>query len=789
VNILIVDDDEDSRVFLERELRGQHYSTESAANGVEALEKAYQWHPDLIISDILMPEMNGFELCRMIKTDEQLRNIPFIFYTATFVDQKDEKLAMSLGASRFLIKPVEPADFSRIIGEVINQYEKNKLSVPDQPLAEMKDLCQMQMESLARKLDKKVQELDKERKTLREREWTFRYLFESSHDVILFTDRAGNIMNINPRAEQLTGYTQSELSKMNIFDDLIIAEDHSMIRKVIQDIFEGRSQTYVERWKTKEGEIIWFEGLSVPRLSPNGEVLSTFCTLRDITDRKRAEEELRKSECKFRELFDSTLDGVYQTDANGVFTMMNRAGATILGYKSPEEIIGSNVLEYWRNPKNRAAFLSELKSRKSVSAYPVESRRKNGDPIQLELSSSIIEDEKGNLLGVEGILRDVTERKELEEQLLQAQKMEAVGQLAGGIAHDFNNILTAIIGFCYMLEKQSEQSIEAQEFINDIHKAANRAADLTNGLLAFSRKQVLTVRPININETIENLEKILRRVIGEDIEIIILIYDENIIINADKAQLEHVLINLATNARDAMPDGGTLTIATSTVQIGEELIGEKPGPYAVIAVSDTGTGISKDLQSRIFEPFFTTKEVGKGTGLGLATVYGVVKQHGGFINLYSEPGAGSTFKIYLPLCAGQTAKTSDESISSPKGGNETILLVEDEPFVRKVITGLLHNAGYSVFEAADGDEALGVFKENPGKIQMVILDVIMPKRGGREVYEELKRTCPEIKVLFMSGYSGDVLSRSGIPDEQLNFIPKPVEPDQLLIKIRQILDA
>ncbi len=665
MKILIVDDDEDSRVFLERELRGQHYDAESATNGVEALGKAYKWHPDLIISDILMPEMNGFELCRRIKTDEQLRNIPFIFYTATFVDQKDEKLAMELGASRFLIKPIEPADFLRIVSEVISEYEENKLSVPGRPLGEMKDLCTMQAEALARKLDKKVRELDDERKSLRE------------------------------------------------------------------------------------------------------------------------------SEEKFRALTESTSDWIWEVDRNGVYTYSSPKVRDLLGY-GPEDVIGKTMFDFMSSDEAKRVakeFKTIWESKKPFAAFQYVTMHKDGRKVVLEKSGVPFFRPPGNLEGYRGIDRDITERNKLEEQLLQAQKMEAVGQLAGGIAHDFNNILTAITGFCYMLKKRTRQNTETQEFINDIHKAANRAAELTNGLLAFSRKQVLNVKPVNVNETIESIEKILRSVIGEGIELIVSLSDENIIINADTTQLEHVLINLATNARDAMPDGGTLKIGTSTVRKGEEHIGEKPGSYALITVSDTGIGMSKDIQSRIFEPFFTTKEVGKGTGLGLATVYGVVKQHGGSIAVYSEPGAGTAFKIYLPLHAGQTAEITGEAPLPMKGGNETILLVEDDPLVRKAIKGLLLNAGYQVFEAADGDEALSVFKENSGKIQMAILDVIMPKRSGREVYEELKITSPEIKVLFMSGHAGEVLSRSGVLDENLNFIAKPVEPDQMLIKIREILDA
>ncbi len=607
MKILIVDDDDNSRVFLERALRGQDYSAESAANGVEALEKAYQWHPDLIISDILMPEMNGFELCRRIKTDEQLRNIPFIFYTATFVDQKDEKLAMALGASRFLVKPIEPADFFRIVREVIDEYEKNKLSVPGRPLGEMKDLCQMQAEALARKLDKKVRELDKERKALRE------------------------------------------------------------------------------------------------------------------------------SEGRFRALTESTSDWIWEVDRNGVYTYCSPKIRDLLGYE-PEDVIGKTPFDFMSSDDAKRLakeFKTIAESKKPFAALENVTMHKDGRKVVLEKSGVPFFDPSGNLEGYRGIDRDITERKKLEEQLLQAQKMEAIGQFAGGIAHDFNNMLTAIMGYGEFLKMEIDKDSRSQRHVDVILSAAAKSANLTQQILAFSRKQIISPKQTDLNELIKGIEKLLHRLIGEDIEINIALADRELTVLVDPGQLEQVLMNLCTNARDAMPDGGTIFMSTGTDFLDREYVKtydvENAGMYALITVTDTGSGMDEKTRQRIFEPFFTTKELGKGTGLGLATVYGIIKQHNGHINVYSEPGKGTTFKIYLPLIASPMDKGECKEVMPPRRGSETILVAEDNDDVRTLTKQVLLKYGYDVIEAVDGEDAINQLRKYKDIVRLVVIDVIMPK--------------------------------------------------------------
>lgn len=374
-----------------------------------------------------------------------------------------------------------------------------------------------------------------------------------------------------------------------------------------------------------------------------------------------------------------------------------------------------------------------------------------------------------------------------------AQKMEAVGCLAGGIAHDFNNILTAIIGYCTLSKMNMKEDDPQRHYLGQILSLSERAASLTSGLLAFSRKQAINLQPININDIVQKVEKFLARMIGEDILLTTHIKDRNLNIFADNVQIEQILFNLATNARDAMPGGGSLFITAEKIKIDNSFIDAhgfgKEGEYALITVSDSGIGIEGAILQRIFEPLFTTKEVGKGTGLGLSVVYGIVMQHNGFIDVYSEKEKGTTFRIYLPLINQGYEKTQEAIEDIPLiGGSETILIVEDDMSIRNVSRIIFENFGYKVIEAADGEEAIGKFIDNKDAIELVLLDVVMPKKSGKEVFEEISKIKPETKILFMSGYPLDIIDSKGLYREGVEFIQKPASPGELLRKIRWIFD-
>jgi PAS domain S-box-containing protein len=511
----------------------------------------------------------------------------------------------------------------------------------------------------------------------------------------------------------------------------------------------------------------------------------------EIIERKQTEEALQESEERYKAIIEQIADCIYLADVETRRILeANQSFQRLLGYSSDEiheltlydfviherEDIDDKIQQILKGP---SYFMGERRY-----------RRKDGTLVDVEVSVSLISYRGRSVFC--GLARDITERKKLEEQLLQAQKMEAIGQLAGGIAHDFNNILTAIIGYGNLSKMEMSKDDPLRTYVTHILNSAERAANLTQSLLAFSRRQIINPKPVNLNEIIKVLEKLLSRLIGEDIELSTILSDKDLTVMADSTQIEQVLMNLATNARDAMPDGGSLTISTELVELDNEFIKAhgygRSGFYALISVSDTGEGIDERTKDRIFEPFFTTKEVGKGTGLGLAMVYGIIKQHEGCINVYSGPDKGTTFKIYLPLIKLSVEEVRLADIPIIKGGTETILIAEDDAQVRGLIKEVLEGYGYRVMEAVDGDDAIKIFNENKDKIQLLFLDVVMPKKNGKEVYDEIKKIRPDIKAIFTSGYTTDIIHKKGIIEEGSNFILKPMLPDELLRKVRDVLD-
>ena len=412
-----------------------------------------------------------------------------------------------------------------------------------------------------------------------------------------------------------------------------------------------------------------------------------------------------------------------------------------------------------------------------------------------ERLAELVEMRTSELTAANGLLREeMTQRKNLESQLIQSQKMEGIGQLAGGVAHDFNNILTAIIGYGNLAGMRLTNDEKSMQYLEQILAAADRAAHLTHGLLAFSRKQIMTLQPASLNSIVRNVQKMLRRLISEEIELQTRLSEEDLVVMADCGQIDQVIINLATNARDAMPDGGSLIIETSRFEMTEAYCHSHRfgavGEYALLSVSDSGQGIDEATQARIFEPFFTTKEVGKGTGLGLSIVYGIIKQHNGFITLYSEPGNGTTFKIYLLLAEGKAApKRLIEGMETVTGGDETVLVVEDNAEVRELTRLLLEQNGYRVIEAADGQDAVARFDAHRDEIKLVIMDVVLPKMNGKETFTKMQSIRPDVVALFTSGYTAEVIHKKGVLMEEISFISKPVAPQLLLRKVREQLDA
>ncbi len=525
-------------------------------------------------------------------------------------------------------------------------------------------------------------------------------------------------------------------------------------------------------------------------------------------EHKKARKLILQSKQDWENTFDNITDMVTIHDKDFNIIRANKAAEKILGLLFLEELeedVKAKCFKFYHGkecPPEGCPSCPCLKTGKPVIFEMFEPHLN----MFVEIRAMPRFDENNQIIGLIHVARDITERRKLEEQLRHVQRMEAIGQLAGGVAHDFNNFLTAIIGYGNLLQMEIKENEPLMIYVKQILAASEKAANLTQSLLAFSKKQISNPEPININEIIKDIEKLLSRVIGEDIELRIILnppppFDKggrggigDLTIMADRIQIEQVLMNLCTNARDAMPQGGTLIIKTELVELGKEFrtipgYGE-PGLYALISVSDTGGGMDEKTREKIFEPFFTTKEVGKGTGLGLSIVYGIIKQHNGYINCYSEPGKGTTFKIYLPVSLFNLVAKETKAVETPEliAATETVLLAEDEEEVRELTRQILKGSGYKVLEAVDGEDAVNKFVENKDKIDILLFDVIMPKMNGKEAYDKIKKIRPDIKVLLTSGFPADFIHSHGIMEQGLNFVSKPVSPTELLKKIREVLN-
>ncbi len=512
--------------------------------------------------------------------------------------------------------------------------------------------------------------------------------------------------------------------------------------------------------------------------------------VRDVTENKRAREEILREREKLQTLSDNAPFGMVLIDEKGNFSYINARFTELLGYDLADIPNGRKWFEKaYPDPGARhkavAAWIEDFRDGTAGIRPPrtFAVTCKDGTAKTLSLTTSGLT--SGNYLMT---CEDITEIKRLESQLHQAQKMESLGTLAGGIVHDFNNLLTALMGYASLIKLKIDKDEHLNPYVDQIFTTSQKAAELTKGLLAFSRRQPVKLAPTDINTAIKSTEKLLRKLLAEDIELQTTFTNDATVVMADRSQIDQIFFNLATNAKDAMSKGGLLSIATDIVVMDSRFIEAhgfgSPGAYVVISVSDTGHGMDETTRDRIFDPFFTTKEI--GTGIGLSTVYGILKQHNGFITVYSEPGRGTTFRIYLPSTDNQINEKHDSVIPIAKG-EEKILIAEDDHEVRGTMQDIIRQYGYKTIEATDGDDAIEKFKQNPD-VDLVILDSIMPKKNGCEVYEEISRLYPDVRVLFTSGYTKDVILHKGIEESNLNFLAKPLLFDQLLQKIREILD-
>ena len=518
--------------------------------------------------------------------------------------------------------------------------------------------------------------------------------------------------------------------------------------------------------------------------------------LREAGQRRRgreAVEALRASEERYRLLIENSADMITLHDEAGYVTFASPSVTRTLGYP-PEDMIGHRLREF-AHPADAPRFIAAMEEALAYGSTPLltglRMRHRDGAWRVIEGNAARLVRPDGGV-GVVAVGRDVTERVELEEQLHQAQKMEAVGRLAGGVAHDFNNLLTVILGYSDLLREQLDHDPVLFQEADEIRRAADRAATLTQKLLAFSRRQVLSPRPVDLDDVLQGMADMLRRLIGEDVELTLKRAGGLALTRVDPAQVEQIVMNLAVNARDAMPRGGRLTIETANVELRGGHSGRRavePGAYVMLAVTDTGHGMDAATQEHLFEPFFTTKAPGKGTGLGLSTVYGIARQSGGTVLVTSEPGRGSTFRVYLPQAREDAGAPALASRPERRHGCEAVVLVEDEPLVRNLVSEVLRQSGYEVIEFANGREALARGRRDLGDIRLLVTDVVMPGLSGLELADELARDRPGMRVLFLSGYAEDLAVRPGALRAGWAFLPKPFTPDSLLRRVRELLDA
>ncbi len=634
------------------------------------------------------------------------------------------------------------------------------------------------------------------RERLRESEERFRSMAEQSTDVISLTDTSGIITYASEACRDVFGCSQEEMTGRH-FTDFLHESSIELAMHHFQKIIakNTRAKSIELLMKRKDGSS--FFGELSGRLFDVADNQGALVVIRDISDRKKAEEKLRLQTL----VLDQIQDRVTVTDLEGIITYVNDAEVRALGH-SRDDLIGASTKKYGEDSQRGATQQEIVETtlrdghwRGEVVNYTVDERE-----VIMDCRTQTVRDDSGHVIALCGIATDITKRKKAEEeqeklksQLLQSQKMESIGRLAGGVAHDFNNLLTAIQGFSDIVQDSLSPEDPLKKDVAEIQRAAESAAALTHQLLAFSRKQIISPRIIDLNKEIAHLEKMLRRIIGEDVDFVFKPQEKIGRVFMDPGQVSQILVNLAVNSRDAMPNGGKLDIQTRRAHYDNGICRQCNSPikgeFIVLAISDTGVGINEETLKNIFEPFFTTKGVGKGTGLGLSTVHGIVHQNNGHINVFSTPGEGTTFEIYLPaIDEKEDISIEKKEINDLKGG-ETILLVEDQGIVRKMASRSLKIHGYRIMEAENGGDAFLKFEKYGHEVDLLLTDVVMPEMSGKELYERLLKINPKLKALFMSGYSEDIIEHHGILDERINFIQKPFKPKELAEKVRQVLDS
>ncbi len=760
--VLVVEDDEGLRTLIVKSLNKAGFDAQGAANGAAAVQRAAAEPCLVLLLDQKLPDMTGRDIVQALSQ----RGIPAHFIVMT--GQGDERLAvemMKLGAADYLVKDLELNDrLPSVLERVFHTLETERKLLASQ-------------------------------EALRESEEKHRILLDESSDPIFAFNPDGQYRYVNKAFALGVGRKQEEIIGKKIWD--VFAKDEADKRyAAVKWVFENKVAKIIEvRVPRPEGDQYYITTVK-PILNAQGEVTVAICVSKNITERKMAEEALRVSEARFKAQYQGSPIPTFtwqKCDDDFVLKDCNEAARIATGGRT-SQLIGKAARQMYRDSPGILENMQRCYGEHGVIRN--EWISEHFMPGRLVLTTYAFVPPDFVLVHVDDITdrkRAEEEREKLQAQLNQAQKMESVGRLAGGVAHDFNNMLGVILGYTELTLAKLPPSDPLRDNLKEIFKAANRSAEVTRQLLAFARKQTIAPQALDLNETVEGMLKMLRRLIGEDIDLAWLPGTGLWPIKMDPSQIDQILANLCVNARDAIADFGKITIETSKVTIDDAYCATHPdavpGNFVLLAVSDDGCGMSPEILANLFEPFFTTKDVDKGTGLGLATVYGIVKQNNGFINVYSEPGKGTTFEIYLPrleTLADRSRKKDPEALDAQ--GSETILLVEDEPAILKMTKIILERQGYTVLPANGPGQALGLAREHAGQIHLLMTDVIMPEMNGSELAQHLLSIYPNLKRLFMSGYTADVIAHHGVLAPGVHYIQKPFSMGALAAKLREVLD-
>jgi PAS domain S-box-containing protein len=772
--ILVVDDDPHARAALEVMLAPEGYVVLTAASGKEALAIVAQHAPDLMLLDVIMPDMDGYDVVRIMKANLTTKNVPVIIITS-LGDRDARLLGLSAGAEDFLTKPIDRAELCVRVRNLLR-------------LKAYGDHSDRYNQVLEAEVDSRTTDLRDERDRAQ------RYL-DTAEVILLARDREGRITLVNRYACALLGWSSGELLGREFSTMIVPVRMRSTARARYDEVIHGDSSIIESPVLTRSGEERLIEWRNTLLRDAEEHVVGTFSSGTDITERSRADAALRTAEERMRFALRAADVGIWDMDYTTGVLQWSETSEAHYGLQ-PGTFAGTFEAFVERiHPDDRQSVIDTMRLAKTTGAdftIPHRSIWPDGRVHWLTGQGRVLLGEHGQPLRGVGITQDATERRTLEKQYQQAQKMEAVGQLASGVAHDFNNLLTVILGFSEMMTADAGLGDEHRRDLDEIEKAARRASGLTTQLLAFSRQQVLQTAPLDVNALIADMIGMLRRLIGEHIEVVAALTPDLSPLVADRNQLEQVVMNLMVNARDAMPDGGRITIETAAADLENSMFHEETvvtGRYIVLSVTDTGVGMSAETERHLFEPFFTTKKPGEGTGLGLSTIYGIVKQSNGYIWVYTEPGVGTTFKVYLPRADGEVLvpHVNRAEAAPGKGAIETLLLVEDEAAVRELSKRILGRAGYRVLEAANGQDAEQLFMEHRGTIDLVVTDVIMPDCGGPELLCRLRAHVPALRVLYMSGYTEQSVAHTAAISRS-PFVQKPFTAAELERQVRRALD-